>query len=181
MNSLPPSLLPPPLYPDFISVPHTHTKSVVAESRLVIRSSTLWFFSLFFFLYFLYLFYFIFTRAATRKPLNEPACRKLWDAGILATFTSRASRSYERAGFRSDSSAASVMPITKQPKKCEPLWKEWDFKAQKKGVHHTVYSVNGDQYTGDWNNNKKNGTSLARSDVCQPGHSHQAPSSVQCQ
>lgn len=49
------------------------------------------------------------------------------------------------------------MPITKHPKKCEPLWKEWDYKAQKKGVHHTVYSVNGDQYTGEWNNNKKNG------------------------
>ena len=49
------------------------------------------------------------------------------------------------------------MPITKYPKKSEPLWKEWDYKAQKKGVHHTVYSVNGDQYTGEWDNNKKNG------------------------
>ena len=49
------------------------------------------------------------------------------------------------------------MPITKQPKKSEPLWKEWDYKAQKKGVHHTVYSVNGDRYTGEWDDNKKNG------------------------
>ena len=49
------------------------------------------------------------------------------------------------------------MPITKYPKTSEPLWKEWDYKAQKKGVHHTVYSVNGDQYTGEWNDNKKNG------------------------
>ena len=49
------------------------------------------------------------------------------------------------------------MPITKQPKKNEPLWKEWDYKAQKKGVHHTVYSVNGDRYTGEWDNNQKNG------------------------
>lgn len=49
------------------------------------------------------------------------------------------------------------MPITKQPKKSEPLWKDWDYKAQKKGVHHTVYSVNGDQYTGEWDDNKKNG------------------------
>ena len=49
------------------------------------------------------------------------------------------------------------MPITKHPKKSEPLWKEWDYKAQKKGVHHTVYSVNGDRYTGDWDKNQKNG------------------------
>lgn len=49
------------------------------------------------------------------------------------------------------------MPITKQQKKSEPLWKEWDYKAQKKGVHHTVYSVNGDRYTGEWDDNKKNG------------------------
>ena len=49
------------------------------------------------------------------------------------------------------------MPITKQPKLKEPLWKEWDCKAQKKGQHHTVYSVNGDEYVGDWENNKKNG------------------------
>ena len=54
------------------------------------------------------------------------------------------------------------MPITKQPKKNEPLWKEWDYKAQKKGVHHTVYSVNGDRYTGEWDKNQKNGESLAR-------------------
>ena len=49
------------------------------------------------------------------------------------------------------------MPITKHPKKSEPLWKEWDYKAQKKGVHHTVYSVNGDRYTGDWDKNQKSG------------------------
>lgn len=49
------------------------------------------------------------------------------------------------------------MPRLKQPKLYEPLWKEWDYKANKKGLHHTVYSVNGDQYTGDWLNNKKHG------------------------
>lgn len=49
------------------------------------------------------------------------------------------------------------MPHIKEPKTREPLWKEWDYKAQKKGVHHTVYSVNGDEYTGDWSNNKKDG------------------------
>lgn len=65
------------------------------------------------------------------------------------------------------------MPITKHPKVTEPLWKEWDYKAQKKGVRNTVYSVNGDQYTGEWNDNKKNGevfgvSCLIKSyDICQ--------------
>lgn len=49
------------------------------------------------------------------------------------------------------------MPIEKQPKTREPMWHEWDDKAQKKGIHHTVYTVAGDHYTGDWSNNKKNG------------------------
>lgn len=49
------------------------------------------------------------------------------------------------------------MPITKPPKTKEPLWKEWDRRAQKKGQLNTVYSVNGDHYTGEWNDNKKNG------------------------
>lgn len=49
------------------------------------------------------------------------------------------------------------MPLTKSPKKREPLWKEWNHKADKRGVRSTIYSVNGDQYTGEWDNNKKNG------------------------
>ncbi|PVD31236.1 hypothetical protein C0Q70_06648 [Pomacea canaliculata] len=49
------------------------------------------------------------------------------------------------------------MPIVKTPKEAEPPWKDWDRRAQKKGIHHTVYSVNGDQYTGDWLDNKKDG------------------------
>lgn len=49
------------------------------------------------------------------------------------------------------------MPHIKQPKVKEPLWKDWDYLAQKKGVRHTVYSVNGDQYTGEWLDNKKDG------------------------
>ncbi|XP_078680571.1 MORN repeat-containing protein 3-like [Branchiostoma floridae x Branchiostoma belcheri] len=49
------------------------------------------------------------------------------------------------------------MPHLKQPRASEPLWKSWDFKAQKAGVRHTVYSVNGDQYTGEWLDNKKHG------------------------
>ena len=49
------------------------------------------------------------------------------------------------------------MPHLKEPKEKEPLWKDWDYLAQKKGIRHTVYSVNGDQYTGEWLDNKKDG------------------------
>ncbi|XP_064621031.1 MORN repeat-containing protein 3-like [Lineus longissimus] len=49
------------------------------------------------------------------------------------------------------------MPHLKEERKTQPLWKEWDYKAQKKGVRHTVYSVNGDEYTGEWLDNKKDG------------------------
>ncbi|PIK48108.1 putative MORN repeat-containing protein 3 [Apostichopus japonicus] len=49
------------------------------------------------------------------------------------------------------------MPHAKTPKQTQPLWKEWDYKAQKKGVRSTVYSVNGDEYTGEWLDNKKHG------------------------
>lgn len=49
------------------------------------------------------------------------------------------------------------MPHLKKPKEHEPLWKSWDYQAQKKGIRHTVYSVNGDQYTGEWLDNKKHG------------------------
>lgn len=44
----------------------------------------------------------------------------------------------------------------------EPLWKKWDHKAQKTGVHKTVYLVNGDEYTGEWKDNKRNGESVSR-------------------
>lgn len=53
--------------------------------------------------------------------------------------------------------ATYTMPITKTQKKREPLWKEWDRLAQKKGVHHAVLTTTGDTYTGDWYDNKKNG------------------------
>ena len=49
------------------------------------------------------------------------------------------------------------MPFLHEPKSREPLWKEWDYLAQKKGVRNTVYSVNGDEYTGEWLDNKKDG------------------------
>ena len=49
--------------------------------------------------------------------------------------------------------------MLKEPKAKQPLWKENDYKAQKKGIRHTVYSVNGDQYTGEWLDNLKDGES----------------------
>ena len=52
------------------------------------------------------------------------------------------------------------MPILKQPKKREPLWREWDIKAQKEGIRAPVYSVSGDVYTGEWRNNKKEGKKI---------------------
>jgi len=48
------------------------------------------------------------------------------------------------------------MPFLKSPKRPES-WKCSDELAQKKGILHTVYSINGDEYTGEWLNNKKHG------------------------
>lgn len=50
------------------------------------------------------------------------------------------------------------MPLKKIGKKREPLWKEWDRLAQKEGPRKTFYAVGGDEYTGDWHDNKKHGT-----------------------
>ena len=52
------------------------------------------------------------------------------------------------------------MPLKKPAKDFKPLWKEWDRDAQKHGQRNTVYFVNGDQYTGEWKDNKKCGKNL---------------------
>ena len=52
------------------------------------------------------------------------------------------------------------MPHLKDGKRTEPLWKEWDQKAQKKGIRNTVYSVNRDEYTGEWLENRRHGTNI---------------------
>ncbi|CAL8280941.1 unnamed protein product [Gadus morhua 'NCC'] len=49
------------------------------------------------------------------------------------------------------------MPFLKNTNKVQPLAKLWDTKAQKNGQRNTVYSVNGDKYTGEWQDNKKQG------------------------
>ncbi|XP_023601849.1 MORN repeat-containing protein 3 [Myotis lucifugus] len=49
------------------------------------------------------------------------------------------------------------MPIFKCPPKTQPPWKEWDQKAQKNGLRHQVYAVNGDRYVGEWKDNMKHG------------------------
>ena len=49
------------------------------------------------------------------------------------------------------------MPITKAARGREPNWKEWDSKAQKAGLRHTVFCGGGDTYVGHWENNLKQG------------------------
>uniref|UniRef100_A0A8C5UHB5 MORN repeat-containing protein 3 n=1 Tax=Malurus cyaneus samueli TaxID=2593467 RepID=A0A8C5UHB5_9PASS len=49
------------------------------------------------------------------------------------------------------------MPVVKYPRVRDPLFYEWDRKAQKCGLRHTIYAVNGDQYTGEWLDNLKHG------------------------
>ncbi|XP_062410075.1 MORN repeat-containing protein 3 [Sardina pilchardus] len=49
------------------------------------------------------------------------------------------------------------MPHKKIPKTTVPPVKIWEQKAQKCGLLHSVYSVNGDKYTGEWLDNKKHG------------------------
>ncbi|XP_027422643.1 MORN repeat-containing protein 3 isoform X1 [Bos indicus x Bos taurus] len=56
-----------------------------------------------------------------------------------------------------ESAEAANMPIFKCPQKSEPLWKEWDQKAQKNGLRHQVFAVNGDHYVGEWKDNVKHG------------------------
>ncbi|OXB84932.1 UNVERIFIED_CONTAM: hypothetical protein H355_016054, partial [Colinus virginianus] len=51
-----------------------------------------------------------------------------------------------------------TMPIVKYPRAAEPLWHEWDRRAQKYGLRHTVYGINGERYTGEWSDNLKHGT-----------------------
>ena len=43
------------------------------------------------------------------------------------------------------------------PAKVGALWKEWDQKAQKNGLRHQVFAVNGDHYVGEWKDNVKHG------------------------
>ena len=65
------------------------------------------------------------------------------------------------------------MPILKASKKREPLWREWDKKAQKEGVRAPVYAVNGDEYTGEWSDNKKHGELIgAVYTTCTNTHTH---------
>ncbi|KAG7498722.1 hypothetical protein JOB18_018540 [Solea senegalensis] len=49
------------------------------------------------------------------------------------------------------------MPYIKTPQKNEPLTRQLDVKSQKCGLRHTVYSPTGNEYTGEWQDNKKHG------------------------
>nr|XP_043868960.1 MORN repeat-containing protein 3 isoform X2 [Solea senegalensis] len=50
-----------------------------------------------------------------------------------------------------------AMPYIKTPQKNEPLTRQLDVKSQKCGLRHTVYSPTGNEYTGEWQDNKKHG------------------------
>ncbi|XP_006894775.1 PREDICTED: MORN repeat-containing protein 3 [Elephantulus edwardii] len=52
------------------------------------------------------------------------------------------------------------MSVGRCPPRSQPLWKEWDQKAQKNGLRHQVYAINGDCYTGEWTNNMKHGKGM---------------------
>lgn len=49
------------------------------------------------------------------------------------------------------------MPFLKKEKQFQPLWKDWDRKAQKEGLHATFYTGGKDEYIGEWHDNKKEG------------------------
>jgi len=53
-----------------------------------------------------------------------------------------------------------TMPFLKSLKRGVEPWKCSDQLAQKKGILNTVYSINGDEYTGEWLNNKKHGMNI---------------------
>ena len=55
--------------------------------------------------------------------------------------------------------AARIKSINKMPldRRREPLWKQWDLLAQKDGKRETLYTVCGDEYTGEWKDNLKHG------------------------
>ncbi|KAM6902107.1 MORN repeat-containing protein 3 [Xenentodon cancila] len=50
-----------------------------------------------------------------------------------------------------------VMPFIKSSKKNPPFSKLKDILSQKCGLRHTVFSVSGNEYTGEWLDNKKHG------------------------
>lgn len=49
------------------------------------------------------------------------------------------------------------MPFIKKHNNARQIWKDWDMKANKQGLLHTVYFSNGNEYTGEWQNNTKHG------------------------
>lgn len=53
--------------------------------------------------------------------------------------------------------ASSTMQYLRPSHKKQPLSALWDQKAQKCGMRHTVFSVVGNEYTGEWQDNKKHG------------------------
>ncbi|XP_032139307.1 MORN repeat-containing protein 3 [Sapajus apella] len=67
------------------------------------------------------------------------------------------------------------MPVSKCLKWSEPLWKGWDRKAQKNGLRHQVYAVNGDYYAGEWKDNVKHGEWALWGRAARVARSHAGP------
>nr|CAD7430459.1 unnamed protein product [Timema monikensis] len=49
------------------------------------------------------------------------------------------------------------MPFLKFSRRVEPLWKENERLTFKIGLHHTIYSISGDRYIGEWLSNHREG------------------------
>lgn len=52
------------------------------------------------------------------------------------------------------------MPYIKTSQKSQPLSTLLDIKSQKCGLRRTVFSINGNEYTGEWQDSKKHGEIL---------------------
>ncbi|XP_029921821.1 MORN repeat-containing protein 3 isoform X1 [Myripristis murdjan] len=64
--------------------------------------------------------------------------------------------SFRRSLHRDVFSLTTAMQYLKT-QKSQPLSQLWHIKTQRCGLRHTVYSANGDEYTGEWLDNKKHG------------------------
>lgn len=54
-----------------------------------------------------------------------------------------------------------AMPYIKKSHKTQPLSTLLDIKSRKSGLRCTVFSVSGNEYTGEWQDNKKHGEILS--------------------
>ncbi len=65
-----------------------------------------------------------------------------------------------------------AMPYIKTSQKSQPLSTLLEIKSQKCGLRRTVFSVNGNEYTGEWQDNKKHGEMLFSVSLIVETHQH---------